>query len=112
VTLSELSSVENDFASAVQMLLVKAHMDGRTSLPMADLKTMLNRMGYSASGQGDGIRNLIVGIKNKNPDLVADVNSNEVILTNIPNADADTSKKNAEKVSNVATSKAMKDLGL
>lgn len=111
MTLSELSQVDTDFANAVKMLVVKAHMDGKANLPMAELVGMLSRLGYSAQGQESSIRDFIVGLKNKNSDLVSDVNDKEVMLTTIP-TDAEDSEANADKVKDMAIDKARKALGL
>jgi len=111
VTLSELSQVDNDFANAVKMLVVKAHMDGKANLPMAELVGMLSRLGYSAQGQESSIRDFVVGLKNKNSDLVSDVSDKEITLTTIP-TDAENSEDNAEKVKSMAINKARQELGL
>lgn len=95
------------------MLLIKAHDDGLAKLPMDELVDTLNRLGYSASGQVDAIRGLISTFKQKNNDLIADVNNDEVILSTIPNADSeDKELENKEKITTNAVSQAKKDLGL
>lgn len=111
MTLSELSQVDNDFANAVKMLVIKAHMDGQANLPMGQLVNMLSKLGFAAQGQEAGIRDYIVSLKNKNADLVADVNDKEIMLTTIPTGSED-GNANAEKVSQMAIKKARQELGL
>ncbi len=93
------------------MLVVKAHMDGKANLPMAELVGMLSRLGYSAQGQESSIRDFVVGLKNKNSDLVSDVSDKEITLTTIPTG-AEDGEANAEKVKSMAIDKARKALGL
>lgn len=111
MTLSELSQVDSDFANAVKMLVIKAHMDGQASLPMGELVSMLSRLGFAAQGQEASIRDFIVSLKNKNADLVSDVNDKEVMLTTIPTG-AEDGEANAEKVNQMAIKKARQELGL
>lgn len=111
--LLELSSVDQSFANAVKMLLIKGQNDGVAKLPMQELVQRLNRMGFSASNQIDAIRGLISTFKAKNNDLVADVSNNEIMLTTMPTADTvDQSEKNKETVGKDAVKQARKDLGL
>lgn len=111
--LLELSSVDQSFANAVKMLLIKGQNDGVATLPMQDLVQRLNRMGFSASNQIDAIRGLISTFKAKNNDLVADVSNDEIMLTTVPTADTvDQSEKNKETVGKDAVKQARKDLGL
>jgi mRNA-degrading endonuclease HigB of HigAB toxin-antitoxin module len=113
VILLELSSVDQSFANAVKMLLIKGQNDGVAKLPMQELVQRLNRMGFSASNQIDAIRGLISTFKAKNNDLVADVSNNEIMLTTMPTADTvDQSEKNKETVGKDAVKQARKDLGL
>lgn len=111
MTLNELSQIDSDFADAVKMLVLKAHLTGQSTLPMDDLIQMLTRLGFSAAGQQQAIRDFISTIKNKNPDLVADVNNNEIILTTMPSAD-NAAEKNAEKTSQMAQKYSKQELGL
>lgn len=111
--LLELSSVDNSFANAIKMLLIKGQNDGLAKMPMADLVQRLNRMGFSATNQVDAIRGLIATFKAKNNDLVADVNNDEIMLTTVPSADTeDQAEKNKETVDKDAMDQARKDLGL
>ena len=111
--LLELSSVDQGFANAVKMLLIKGQNDGLTTIPMQDLVQRLNKMGFSAGNQVDAIRGLIATFKAKNNSLVADVNNNDIMLTTVPTADTeDQALKNQETVSKDATKQARKDLGL
>ena len=111
--LLELSSVDNSFANAIKMLLIKGQNDGLAKMPMADLVQRLNRMGFSATNQVDAIRGLISTFKAKNNDLVADVNNDEIMLTTVPSADTeDQAEKNKETVDKDAMDQARKDLGL
>lgn len=111
--LLELSSVDQSFANAVKMLLIKGQNDGMAKMPMQDMVQRLNKMGFSASNQIDAIRGLISTFKAKNNDLIADVNNNEIILTTAPTADTiDQAEQNKEIVSKDATAQARKDLGL
>lgn len=111
--LLELTSFDNEFANAVKMLVIKGQSDGLTTIPMKQLVGDLNRMGYSASGNVDAIRQLISTFKAKNNDLVADVNNDAVILTTVPTADnKDKAQQNKEKVSKDAVSQAQKELGI
>ncbi len=112
MTLSELAAIDNDFADAIKMLLVRANLEGRANIPMPDLISMLQRLGYSAQGQERGIRDYIATVKNKNSDLVADVNDDEVIMTTMTSTGDEESAKNAEQVSKMATKQARKELGL
>lgn len=111
MTLSELASIDSDFADAIKMLLVRANLEGTSILPMSDLVTMLDRLGYSARGQERGIRDYIATVKNKNSDLVADVSDNEVTMTTMTSPDEE-SEENAEKVSKMALKQVKKDMGL
>lgn len=111
MTLSELASIDSDFADAIKMLLVRANLEGKATLPMPELVSMLDRLGYSAQGQERGIRDYIATIKNKNSELVADVNDDEVIMTTMTSPEADT-EQNEKEVSNMATKQARKALGL
>lgn len=111
--LLELSSVDNSFANAIKMLLIKGQNDGLAKMPMADLVQRLNRMGFSATNQVDAIRGLISTFKAKNSELVADVNNDEIMLTTVPSADTeDQAEKNKETVDKDAMDQARKDLGL
>jgi hypothetical protein len=113
VKLLELTSFDNEFANAVKMLVIKGQSDGLTTIPMKQLVGDLNRMGYSASGNVDAIRQLISTFKAKNNNLVADVNNDAVILTTVPTADnKDKAQQNKEKVSKDAVSQAQKELGI
>jgi len=113
VILLELSSVDQGFANAVKMLLIKGQNDGLATIPMKDLVQRLNKMGFSAGNQVDAIRGLIATFKAKNNDLVADVNNDDIRLTTVPTADTeDQAAKNQETVSKDATAQARKDLGL
>jgi hypothetical protein len=111
VTLSELSQIDSEFANAVKMMVVKSHLDGKATLPMAELVGMLSRLGFSAQGQESSIKDFVIGLKNKNSDLVSDVNDKEIMLTTIPtgNQDADA---NADQVKKMAIKKARQELGL
>jgi hypothetical protein len=111
VTLSELASIDNDFAEAIKMLLVRANLEGASTLPMADLVDMLDRLGYSAQGQERGIRDYIATVKNRNPSLVADVNDDEVIMTTMTSPE-DESEENEDKVSKMALKQVRKAMGL
>lgn len=111
--LLELSSVDQGFANAVKMLLIKGQNDGLATIPMKDLVQQLNKMGFSAGNQINAIRGLISTFKAKNNDLVADVNNNDIRLTTVPTADTeDQAAQNQETVSKDATKQARKDLGL
>ena len=111
--LLELSSVDQSFANAVKMLLIKSQNDGAATLPMQDLVQRLNRMGFSASNKIDAIRGLIATFKAKNNDLVADVSNDKIMMTTVPSADTvDQAEQNKEIVSKDATAQARKDLGL
>ena len=111
--LLELSSVDQGFANAVKMLLIKGQNDGLATIPMKDLVQQLNKMGFSAGNQTNAIRGLISTFKAKNNDLVADVNNNDIRLTTVPTADTeDQAAQNQETVSKDATKQARKDLGL
>jgi len=113
VILSELVTADTNFAKAVKMLVIKAQNDGLSTLPMQDLINNLNRMGFSATNQVNGIRGLIATFKGKNPNLVADVNNDQVILTKTPSADTEKqAQQNKEKVGKDAVKQARKDLGL
>jgi hypothetical protein len=113
VILLELSSIDQSFANAVKMLLIKGQNDGVAKLPMQELVQRLNRMGFSASNQIDAIRGLISTFKAKNNDLVADVSNDQIMLTTVPTADTvDQSEKNKETVGKSAVKQARKDLGL
>ena len=95
------------------MLVIKGQSDGLTTIPMTQFVGDLNRMGYSASGNVNAIRQLISTFKAKNNNLVADVNNDAVILTTIPTADnKDKAQQNKEKVSKDAVSQAQKELGI
>lgn len=111
MTLSELAEIDSDFANAIKMLVIKSSIDGAASLPMAELVNMLNRLGFAASGQESGIRDYIATIKNKNPDMVADVNDDEVMFATMPTG-TDTEEENQDKVSDMALKQARKELGL
>lgn len=111
MTLSELASIDSDFADAIKLLLVRANLEGVSKLPMAELVDMLDRLGYSAQGQERGIRDYISTIKNKNADLVADVNDDEVIMTTIT-APEDAAAENEKEISQMAIKQARKSLGL
>ena len=65
--LLELSSVDQSFANAVKMLLIKSQNDGVATLPMQELVQRLNKMGFSASNQIDAIRGLIATFKAMRP---------------------------------------------
>lgn len=111
--LNELAVADNNFANAVKMLVIKAQSDGKAEIPMKELVQSLNNMGFSASGQVNSIRGLIATFKAKNPNLVADVNNDKVIITKTPGADTmQQAQSNKEKVSSDATKQARKDLGL
>ena len=109
--LSELSQVDNDFANAVKMMVIQAHLRGQAKLPMDDLINMLTRLGFSAAGQAQGIRDYVATLKNKNSDLVADVNDNEITLTTMP-SDDNAAEKNAEKTTKMAQKYSRQELGL
>ena len=111
--LLELSSVDQSFANAVKMLLIKSQNDGVATLPMQELVQRLNKMGFSASNQIDAIRGLISTFKAKNNDLVADVSNDKIMMTTMPTADTqDQAEKNKETVGKDAVKQARKDLGL
>ena len=111
--LLELSSVDQSFANAIKMLLIKGQNDGVAKIPMQSLVQSLNKMGFSASGQIDAIRGLISTFKAKNNNLVADVNNNEIMLTTVPTADTeDKAEENKVKINKDATAAAKKELGL
>jgi len=111
VTLSELASIDSDFADAIKMLLIRANLEGTSILPMSDLVSMLDRLGYSASGQERGIRDYIATVKNKSPDLVADVSDDEVTMTTMTSPEEE-SDDNAEKISKMALKQVRKAMGL
>lgn len=111
--LLELSSVDQSFANAVKMLLIKSQNDGVATLPMQELVQRLNRMGFGASNQIDAIRGLISTFKAKNNNLVADVSNDKIIMTTVPGADTvDQAEQNKEIVGKDAMAQARKDLGL
>lgn len=111
--LLELASIDQSFANAVKMLLIKSQNDGVASMTMQDLVQRLNRMGFSASNQIDAIRGLIATFKAKNNELVADVSNTAITLSTVPSADtADQADQNKETVSRDAVKQARKDLGL
>jgi hypothetical protein len=113
VVLSELASVDKNFANAVKMLIIKNQNDGVAKIPMNDMVNQLNQMGFSAAGQVNAIRGLIATFKAKNNNLVADVNNNEIILTTVPSADTEAqAEENKNKVNKDAISQARKDLGI
>jgi len=113
VILLELSSVDQSFANAVKMLLIKSQNDGVATLPMQELVQRLNRMGFSASNQIDAIRGLIATFKAKNNELVADVSNDKIMLSTTPTADTqDQAEQNKETVGRDAVKQARKDLGL
>jgi len=113
VILLELSGVDQGFANAIRMLLIKGQNDGLATIPMKDLVQRLNKMGFSASSQVNAIRGLISTFKAKNNDLIADVNNDTVMLTTVQTADTEEqAADNEEKVSRDATKQARKDLGL
>jgi len=111
VNLSEITSIDADFASAIKMFLIRASLDGKDSLPMEELVGMLSKLGFQANGQETGIRNYITTLKGKNPDLVSDVNDTEIILTTIVSDPGD-AEDNEEKVGDMALSNAKADLGI
>lgn len=111
MTLSELASIDSDFADAIKMLLVRANLEGTSTLPMSDLVSMLDRLGYSASGQERGIRDYIATVKNKNSDLVADVNDDEVIMTTMTSPE-EQSDENEKEIEKMALKQAKKATGL
>lgn len=111
MTLSELASIDSDFADAIKMLLVRANLEGAATVPMSELVAMLDRLGFSAQGQERGIRDYIATIKNKNSELVADVNDDEVVMTTMTSPDSE-AEENEEEVSKMALKQAKKALGL
>lgn len=111
MTLNELSQIDNEFANAVKMMVLKAHLDGQSTLPLDSLINSLTKLGFSAAGQQQGIRNFIVAMKNKNPDLIADVSNQEIVLTTMPSAEED-QQDNADKVNNMARKYSRQELGL
>ena len=113
MVLSELATVDKNFANAIKMLIIKNQNDGVAKIPMNDMVDQLNRMGFSAAGQINAIRGLIATFKAKNNNLVADVNNNEIILTTVPSADTEAqAEENNNKVNKDAISQARKDLGI
>ena len=113
MVLSELATVDKNFANAIKMLIIKNQNDGVAKIPMNDMVDQLNRMGFSAAGQVNAIRGLIATFKAKNNNLVADVNNNEIILTTVPSADTEAqAEENKNKVNKDAISQARKDLGI
>ena len=113
MVLSELATVDKNFANAIKMLIIKNQNDGVAKIPMNVMVDQLNRMGFSAAGQINAIRGLIATFKAKNNNLVADVNNNDILLTTVPTADTeDKAEQNKETVSKDATKQARKDLGL
>lgn len=113
MVLSELATVDKNFANAIKMLIIKNQNDGVAKIPMNDMVDQLNRMGFSAAGQINAIRGLIATFKAKNNNLVADVNNNEIILTTVPSADTEAqAEENKNKVNKDAISQARKDLGI
>jgi hypothetical protein len=113
VVLSELATVDKNFANAIKMLIIKNQNDGVAKIPMNVMVDQLNRMGFSAAGQINAIRGLIATFKAKNNNLVADVNNNEIILTTVPSADTEAqAEENKNKVNKDAISQARKDLGI
>lgn len=111
MTLNELAEIDSEFANAIKMLIIKSSIDGATSLSMSDLANMLDRLGFSASGQEAGIRDYIVTLKNRNPDLVADVNDDEIMFSTMPKG-SDTEQQSADDVKQMALKQARKKLGL
>ena len=113
MVLSELATVDKNFANAIKMLIIKNQNDGVAKIPMNVMVDQLNRMGFSAAGQINAIRGLIATFKAKNNNLVADVNNNEIILTTVPSADTEAqAEENKNKVNKDAISQARKDLGI
>lgn len=92
-------------------MVLKAHLDGQSTLPLDSLINSLTKLGFSAAGQQQGIRNFIVAMKNKNPDLIADVSNQEIVLTTMPSAEED-QQDNADKVNNMARKYSRQELGL
>lgn len=93
------------------MLVIKSNLDGAATLPMGDLVNMLNRLGFSATGQEAGIRDYIATLKNKNSDMIADVNDDQVMFTTMPK-DANAEEQSGEEVKRMAVKQARKELGL
>ena len=111
MNLSEITSIDGDFASAIKMFLIRASLDGKDTLPMEELVGMLAKLGFQANGQETGIRNYITTLKGKNPDLVSDVNDTDVVLTTMPSDPGD-AEDNEEKVDDMALQNAKADLGI
>lgn len=113
VLLFELVKSDLGFSNAVKMLIIKGQNDGAAKLPMKDLINSLNKMGFSASGRANSIRQLVAVFKTKNNNLIADVNNDMITLTTVPSADTpDQAEQNKADVSATATAAAMKEIGL
>lgn len=113
MTLLELVKADQDFANAVKMLIIRGQNQGQAKIPMKDMIASLNKMGFSASGQVNGIRELVSTFKAKNDKLIADVNDDEITLTTVPSADTqDQAEQNKMEIGKDATAAAMKELGL
>lgn len=109
--LSEITSIDSDFANAIKMFLIRASLDGKDTLPMEELVDSLSKLGFQSRGQETGIRNYITTLKNKNPDLVSDVNDTDIILTTMPSDPGD-AEENEDKVDDMALKNAKADLGI
>lgn len=111
MTLNELAEIDTDFANAIKMLVIKANLDGNTTLPMNDLVDMLNRLGFAATGQEAGIRDYVATLKNKSSDMIADVSDDEIMFTTMPKS-TDSDEESEDDVKRMAVKQARKELGL
>ncbi len=113
MTLLELVKADQGFANAVKMLIIRGQNQGQSKILMKDMIASLNKMGFSAGGQVNAIRELVATFKAKNDKLIADVNNDEITLTTVPSADTqDQAELNKIEISKDATAAAMKELGL
>lgn len=113
MTLLELVRADQSFANAVKMLIIRGQNRGEAKIPMKDIVASLNKMGFSASGQTNSIRELVSTFKAKNDKLIADVNDDVITLTTIPSADTpDQAEQNKMEITKNATQQAMKELGI
>lgn len=113
MTLLELVKADQGFANAVKMLIIRGQNQGQEKILMKDMIASLNKMGFSAGGQVNAIRELVSTFKAKNDKLIADVNNDEITLTTVPSADTqDQAEQNKMEISKDATAAAMKELGL
>lgn len=113
MTLLELVKADQSFANAVKMLIIRGQNQGQAKILMKDMIASLNKMGFSAGGQTNAIRELVSTFKAKNDKLIADVNNDEITLTTVPSADTqDQAEQNKIEISKDATAAAMKELGL